>query len=168
MSKIKELKVQEYPQQVFQHIISFTKEMNNPMLMKKEMDKLIERLGRKGHKHKHRVITKVLARNEEMKTLTLQIMVPLKENYDVTLFLKDHEEYELINEYYIKDSLKISIPNDMNEFKRAVNTFVNYYKDTNINELDLKNNHIIEIAKVDAFGTVIGFDLHLETEKEEV
>lgn len=165
---LKELEIIETDTLVFTEIVAFKKEISNPMTMKKEMDKLIERLGKKGHTHCNKVITKVIGRDKKKKTITIQIMVPITESHNIQGFFKKYESYFFIDQYTLKESIKISIPNDMNEFKRAVDLFVKYAKASNVNEIDLNKNHIIEIAKVDMNGTVVGFDLHMEkTYKEE-
>lgn len=162
MTILNEIKVLEIETQVFQNLVVFKKEIANPLLMKKEMDKLIERLGKYGHKHCHKVITKVIERNEEKKTIILQIMVPIGDATNINMFLDVYDQYTFIDKYTLKDSICISISNNMKDFKRAVEKFVEYADVLNVNELDFKKNHIIEIAKVDTNGIVIGFDLHME------
>lgn len=162
MSILSEMKVLEIETQVFQNLVVFKKEIANPLLMKKEMDKLIKRLGKYGHKHCHKVITKVIERNEEKKTITLQIMVLIEDATNIKAFLDVYDQYTFVYKYILKDSICISISNNMEDFKRAVGKFVEYADALTVNELDFKKNHIIEIAKVDMNGTVIGFDLYME------
>lgn len=163
----KKLDLVESKAQYFYHIVAFKKEIFNPLLMKKEMDKLIERLGRSGFRHNNRVITKIIDRKPDKKTIVLQIMVPIVDPQNIHLFFDQYEQYFFIPEYFLDESISISIANDMEEFKKAVNQFVQYANLSDVNDIDFKNNHIIEIAKVDVNGNVIGFDLHMEKIKKE-
>ncbi|WP_100332612.1 hypothetical protein [Bacillus xiapuensis] len=167
MSALEELEIIETEALVFKEIVAFQKEISNPMVMKKEMDQLIGRLSKNGHKHCHKVITKVIGRNEKKKTITLQIMVPISDSHYIQRFLDKYDDYFFMDHYKLGKSIKISIPNDMNEFKRAVDQFVKYAHASHVNEMDLGSNPIIEIAKVDMNGTIVGFDLHMEKITEE-
>lgn len=162
MAAVKELIIVETDKLVFANVVSFSKEISNPMIMKKEMDQLIERLGKYKIKHCHKVITKVVDRNENKKTIVLKIMVPVADRNGLEDFLDQYKQYIFSESYNMNSSVRISIPNDMNEFKRAVEKFVEYSNLSNVNDLNLKENHIIEVAKVDLKGNVIGFDLHME------
>lgn len=162
MTELADKEIVELDAIVFTDLIVFQKEIANPLLMKQEMDKLIRRLGKYKYKHHHKVITKVLKRNEIKKTINILIMVPIVKDYDLTPFLEQYDQYSYVEEFILKKSSKISIPNDMDEFKRAVQSFIHYSEANEIKDLDLKNNPIIEVAKVDTSGTIIGFDLHME------
>lgn len=163
MVTTKTIELFELDKIVFENLVCFEKELANPQIMKKEMDQLIRRLGKHKIQHTNRVITKVIQHHKERKTILMQIMVPIAAANDIDFFLADYDvEYFFIEEYMLKESIKASIPNDMNEFKRAVNAFVHYANVNDVNDLDFKNNHIIEIAKVDMHGTILGFDLHME------
>lgn len=158
---IKEEYIEEIDEIKISNLVIFQKEISNPMLVKKEIDNLIHRLKKFGCRHTHRVITKVLSRNEQKRTITLQIMVPVIDAEKIDLFIKKYQEYRFLETFQLNQSLKISIPNETEAFKKAVNTFVQYSDVKDINGFG-KDNHVIEIAKVDVHGTVIGFDLHLE------
>lgn len=167
MTKVGELDIVHLEPLVFQDIVYFVKEISNPMGMKSEMDSLIRRLDKFHHKHQNRVITKVISKQEDKKTITMMIMVPIDDRSNIEHFLEAYDQYAFQDNFVIKDSLKISIPNDMEEFKKAVHTFVEYSNHSDVNEIDLSNNHIIEVSKVDYNGNIVGFDLHMEIQKED-
>lgn len=148
---------------VFEKLIVFKKELGNPQVMKKEINQLIRRLNKYKIKHRHRVITKVIKHDREKKTISIQILLPVTCENNIQTFLSDYDGYYyFLNKYSLKQSILISIPNEMNAFKRAVDVFVQYENMNDVYDLDIKNNHIIEIAKVDIHGTILGFDLHIE------
>lgn len=152
----------------FERLICFKEEVANPQMMKNKLNQLIWRLDRHKIKHRHRVITKVLRHYKERKTILMQIMVPLVVQANPDSFMADYDgEYFFLRGYNLGESIKISIANDMNDFKSAVEAFVRYKNMNNVSDLDFKNNHIIEIAKIDTNGMILGFDLHMEKRKAE-
>ncbi|MFZ5354006.1 MAG: hypothetical protein ACOZCL_14975 [Bacillota bacterium] len=157
-----ELKVIEEEIKVFENLIYFEKEVSNPRVMKNEIDALVDKLSQMKILHTHRVISRVISKDLIKKTVNMLIMIPIKDAAGVERFLQKHGQYGFMPKYELRESYRISIPNDMTDFRKAVEKFVEYSNSDSINSFDLKNNHVIEIAKIDMGGNVLGFDLHLE------
>ncbi|MFS8651088.1 MAG: hypothetical protein FWJ66_04125 [Caldibacillus sp.] len=158
----RELEVVECGAIIFEHLLRFRKEIDNPLVIKKDMDLLIKRLKKKGYYHTNRVITRVLEKDSRKKTIKLEIIVPVVKDKDLMDFIAEYPQYEYVEKYIMPESIKISIANDPEQFQQAVQKFTEYAKLNDQEKLDLQKNHIIEIAKIDLNGNVVAFDLHME------
>lgn len=149
---------------VFKNLIGFRREISNPSTIKREIDLLLRRLGRANALHANKVITKVMDRNIERRTVDMQIMLPLKGTSGIDELIGENE-YFYIDKYEISQSYRISIPNDPNQFKRAAEYFLQLSTGDGLDKFDAGRQHIIEVARIDLYGSTLGFDLYLEIAK---
>lgn len=151
---------------LFVDLICFQSEVTNPQQMKKEIDKLVDILNKMKIKHKNKVITKVIGKNVVKKTMTMKIHIPIITNENVHKISEKYPMYKYQKEFLIKKGYMISISNDMAEFKKAVELFIsktNNNENADIQNYDVSNNNIIEVSKIGYDGSVLGFDLYMET-----
>ncbi|ADH60235.1 hypothetical protein Tmath_0471 [Thermoanaerobacter mathranii subsp. mathranii str. A3] len=156
----------------FENLIYFEKEVVNPISIQQEVRKLIDRLKDGGIFYKNRLITKVIEKDITKKTVTMRIMieVEISEGSGIYNFLKNYPQYRYLEDFSIGKSYSISISNDVEEFKNAISLLISKIDSDvkDINNYDLSKNNIIEIARIDYDGNVIGFDLFLEIDGGEI
>ena len=92
----RELEVVECGAIIFEHLLRFRKEIDNPLVIKKDMDLLIKRLKKKGYYHTNRVITRVLEKDSRKKTIKLEIIVPVVKDKDLMYFIAQYPQYEYV------------------------------------------------------------------------
>ena len=73
----RELEVVECGAIIFEHLLCFRKEIDNPLVIKKDMDLLIKRLKKKGYYHTNRVIKRLLKRIPEKRPSNWKLSSPL-------------------------------------------------------------------------------------------
>ncbi|MBO0481267.1 hypothetical protein [Candidatus Enterococcus courvalinii] len=145
--------------------IGFCKEVSTPQQIKKEIDKLLKALRDSDISHKNIVVTKVCGRNTYKKTVTMEVQIVIDQLLENLHSVLDSHNYILNNNVIIKAGLMISIPNDMEKFNQAIKAFMKMETNENvqINQYNVQANHIIEVSHIAYDGTVMGFDLYLET-----
>ncbi|MGL5972841.1 MAG: hypothetical protein ACRCZK_03925 [Oscillospiraceae bacterium] len=94
----------------------------------------------------------------------MQVSLLIKNLDDIDGFIMEHPMYSIINDFTIQQGYRISISNNMDDFKSAINLFVQKANEdcTDVNSFDLSNNPIIEVSKIAYDGSILGFDLYLE------
>lgn len=135
--------------------------------MKRNIDKLVDILNKMKINHKNKVITKVISRNNIKKTITMRIHIPVLKSDNIKTFLEKYPMYEYKNQFIIKKGYCISISNNMQDFKKAVELFMSKMsegKAVDLQKYDVSNNNIIEVSRIGYDGTVLGFDLYMEVE----
>ncbi|WP_073997515.1 hypothetical protein [Anaerococcus urinomassiliensis] len=141
----------------FEDLFFFEREVTQPQIIKKELDKIMPKLRKIGVEHKNIVISKVVGKNPTKKTMMIQIRVPISVNDKLSDFLKDYPQYELEKKFTIDEGVKLTITNNEKEFREGIKLLMNQRPG-----LDLSNNSIIEVSQISYYGDVIGFELFLE------
>jgi hypothetical protein len=151
-------------EEVFDHLICFEREITNPNLIKKNMDELVNVLNKMQVGHKNRVITKVIGRDKIKKTVTMRIYIQVNDETKIDKFIEKYPMYKYVDKFIIEKGYLISISNSMEEFKQAVELFMNEVKHDNngLDNYDVSNNSVIEVSRIGYDGTVLGFDLYME------
>lgn len=148
----------------FEYLIYFEKEISNPNLIKRSLDDLVNKLNKTQVGHKNRVITKVIGRDKLKKSVTMRIYIEVDDKTKIDEFIEQYEMYKCLDKFTIEKGYMISISNNMEEFKQAVNMFMSEVKNDNsgLDNYDVSNNNIIEVSRISYDGTVLGFDLYME------
>jgi hypothetical protein len=152
---------------VFENLASFSVEVANPLVLKRELDRLIAKLGRANAVHANRVVTRVLGKDKTRGVVDMQVMIPLRHPDAAESFFAANDRYTLVPEYSIGPSYRISIPNDQALFRQAAEKFLQMGSGTGLAQFDATRQHIIEVSRIDLYGNVLGFDLYMEIEPTE-
>jgi len=144
-------------------VICFIKEVSNANQIKAELERLVDKLKKSNIKHKNLTVTKVIDKNPVKKTVLMEVSVPIDANDAIGSFIETYPKYSSVACFKISSGYKISIPNNMNDFKAAVEMFLSKLNENpDLDSFDLYGNPIIEVAKIAHDGTILGFDLYLE------
>lgn len=158
------MKVEKTLQTKFGMAINFKKQVSNPKQIGTEINHLIDKFKNFGINHKNLAVSRVVDKNSLRKTMTIELSIIIEPNDRINDFLKKYPKYYLKSDLTIEAGYKISISNNMEAFKSAIDLLVSRinedYQDAN--SMDLSQNPIIEVTKVAYDGSVLGFDLYLE------
>lgn len=146
----------------FSNLVGFTMEVAEPTAIKRRIDALLVRLAKAGARHSNRVITRVVHRDAVKRTVTMQAMLPLRGDTLAADVVCSDGVFEAFPEYSIGPCLHASIPNDPRCFKQTVEEFLRRIQHGGLEDYDASRQHIIEVARIDMYGAVLGFDLYME------